>query len=300
MRYEHVTLVSEGKGYLLDGPMTRSDPQSVWRSQHDRAMTAAEARWRDYNQWKKSCVEICLASGAILSVSWDREYEEASSPLAPGMSKARKFAIQYFLVEKFGAPAEDDWDAPNFHPACSLPTVLMSALDIPSGSRVEVVTAMRAILAAHSADELYDPSAALKEGRGAKPKIVDLTPQAEVVYNAMECGFSLGNTVVLLNQWRRVRQIDALSYGALQHFVATSAVMSLAKRETIKSGSSDQDTAWAVARLAFAQQLKRQMKKGQRIAAGGAHFVAEEDGDEVQAVLERPILSGAVAFGDEV
>ena len=187
--------------------------------------------------------------------------------MAPGMSKARKFAIQYFLVEKFGAPAEDDWDAPNFHPACSLPTVLMSALDIPSGSRVEVVTAMRAILAAHSADELYDPSAALKEGRGAKPKIVDLTPQAEVVYNAMECGFSLGNTVVLLNQWRRVRQIDALSYGALQHFVATSAVMSLAKRETIKSGSSDQDTAWAVARLAFAQQLKRQMKKGQRIAA---------------------------------
>ena len=122
-RYEHVTLVSEGKGYLLDGPLIRSDPQSVWRSQHDRAITAAEARWRDYNQWKKSCVEICLASGAILSVSWDREYEGASSPLAPGMSKARKFAIQYFLVEKFGAPAEDDWDAPNFHPTCSLPTV---------------------------------------------------------------------------------------------------------------------------------------------------------------------------------
>ena len=90
--------------------------------------------------------------------------------MAPGMSKARKFAIQYFLVEKFSAPAEGDWDAPNFHPTCSLPTVLMSVLDIPSGSRVEVVTAMRAILAAHSADVLYDPSVLSRKGVGQNQK----------------------------------------------------------------------------------------------------------------------------------
>ena len=299
-RYDHVTLLGDGKGHFLDGSKTRSDPQSVWRSHHDKAISAAESSWVEYNKWKECNVDICLISGAILSISWDREDEATSSSLTPGMSKARKFAMQYFLIEKFGAPDEEDWDAPNFHRSLSLPAVMASLLDIPSGSSAEVSTAMRAIIAAHKAGEIYDPSAAIKEGRGAKPKIVDLTPQAEVVYNAMESGFSLGNTVVLVNQWRRVRHQEPLSYGALQRFVAKSAVMQLTKRETIKSGSSDVDTAWSVARFAFAQQLKRQFRKGHRIQAGGAHFVAEEDGDEVQSVLERPIFSGAVAFGDEV
>ena len=61
---------------------------------------------------------------------------------------------------------------------------------------------MKAIIDAHEAKKEYDPSAAIKAGRGAKVLVEDYTPQAEVVYRVMESGMSLGNTVVVLNQWR--------------------------------------------------------------------------------------------------
>ena len=59
---------------------------------------------------------------------------------------------------------------------------------------------------------------------------------------------SLGNTVVVLNQWRRSRVLEPISYGCLQRFVSSSEVMVLEKRETIKAGSKDEGAAWAWAR----------------------------------------------------
>ena len=113
---------------------------------------------------------------------------------------------------------------------------------------------------------------------------------------------SLANTVVVLNQWRRIRGLGPISYGCLQRFVSRSKVMVLDKRETIKAGSKDEGTAWAWARCQFAQQqLKRQLRKGARIAAGGPAYVAADDGDDpAQAALELPIFRGAVVFADEV
>ena len=67
----------------------------------------------------------------------------------------------------------------------------------------------------------------------------------------------------------------------------------VAKRETIKSGSKDEGTTWARARCQFAQQLKRQFRKGARIVA------AEDCDDPAQAALELPIFRGGVVFGDE-
>ena len=111
------------------------------------------------------------------------------------------------------------------------------------------------------------PSAAIKAGRGTKVRIEDYTPQAEVVYRVIESGMSLGSTVVVLNQWRRRSTLEPVSYGCLQRFVRSSAVIVLEKCETIKSGSKDEGTTWAWARYQFAQQLKRQFRKGARIAA---------------------------------
>jgi hypothetical protein len=56
----------------------------------------------------------------------------------------------------------------------------------------------------------------------------------------MESGMSLGSTVVVLNQWRQRRALEPISYGCLQRFVHSSAVMVLEKRETIKPGSKDE------------------------------------------------------------
>ena len=111
---------------------------------------------------------------------------------------------------------------------------------------------------------------------------------------------SLSSTVVVLNQWRRRMALEPISYGCLQRLVRSSAVIVLEKCETIKSGSKDEGTTWAWARYQFAQQLKRQFRKGARIAAGGPTYVAAEDGDDpAQAALELPIFRGGVVFGDE-
>ena len=93
-----------------------------------------------------------------------------------------------------------------------------------------------------------------------------------------------------------------ISYGCLQRFVQHSPVIVLEKRETVKAGSADAGTVWAGARCSFAKQVKRQLSKGARIAAGGgaAYGPAEDGDDPVQAALEVPIFrGGGVVFGDE-
>ena len=62
----------------------------------------------------------------------------------------------------------------------------MDMLDVPSNSKVAVITAMRATSKAHEAGVEYDPSGEIKAGRGAKVLIEDYTPQADVVYRTME------------------------------------------------------------------------------------------------------------------
>ena len=99
---------------------------------------------------------------------------------------------------------------------------------------------MRDILQDLKDTVVYDPSKKIKDGRGAKPKIEDLTPQAEVVYNATESGMSLGNTVVFFNQWRRAHGFNSIGYGTIQRFVAERPLMKLGRTQMIKSGSSDE------------------------------------------------------------
>jgi len=132
--------------------------------------------------------------------------------------------------------------APNFHLRLTLPRVIMDILNIPGTSKAGAITAMKAISDVREAKKEYDPSAAIKAGRGAKVLIEDCTPQAEVVYRVMESGMSLGSTVVVLNQWRRRSTLEPVSYGCLQRFVRSSAVVILEKRETVKSGSKDEET----------------------------------------------------------
>ena len=286
---------------MLTGVKARTDPQVAYPAAKQKAKVAAVASRAGYEEWKKTkWLEVCTKTGAVASITWDREDEGARAPLSPGSAVRRRHAIHYLFVEVFGAPDEEDWAAPNFHLRLSLPRVIMDMLNIPATSKAAVITAMKAIGDAHRAKKKYDPSASIKVGRGAKALIEDYTPQAEVVYSVMESGMSLGNTVVVLNQWRRIRGLEPISYGCLQRFVSSSEVMVLEKRETIKAGSKDEGTAWAWARCQFAQQLKRQLRKGARIAAGGPAYVAADDGDDpAQAALELPIFRGAVVFADE-
>jgi len=194
-QFEHYTLGGgSGSSRLLTGPKARVGPQQAYPSAKKRAKTSSEASWAEYIEWKQSSsLEVCSKTGAILSITWNRDGEGQRDPLSPGSAKRRKFAIEYLFEEVFGSPKEAEWAAPNFHLRLSLPRVIMDMLDVPSSSKDAVITAMWAMSKAHEAGAEYDPSGGIKAGRGAKVLIEDFTPQADVVYQTMESGMSLGN-----------------------------------------------------------------------------------------------------------
>ena len=135
---------------------------------------------------------MCSKTGAILSITWNRDGEGVRDPLSPGSAKRRKFTVEYLFSEVFGSPKEPEWAAPNFHLRLSLSRIIMDMLDVPSNSKEAVITAMRAMSKAHEAGVEYDPSGEIKAWRGAKVLIEDYTPQADVVYRTMESGMSFG------------------------------------------------------------------------------------------------------------
>ena len=194
----------------------RIDRQVAYPAAKQRANAASSASWSGHEEWKATkSLEVGTKTGAIVSITWDRGDEGTRDALSPGSAARRRHAIHYVFVEVFGAPEEEDWAAPNFHLRLSLPRVIMDMLNIPATSKARVITTMKAIIDAHEAKKEYDPSAAIKAGGGAKVLIEDYTPQAEVVYRVMESGMSLGSTVVVLNQWRRRRTLEPISYGFL-------------------------------------------------------------------------------------
>ena len=156
------------------------------------------------------------------------------------MAKARRYAILYVYTEVYGCAPENKWDDFDDNYGMRLPTIIMKHLMIPRGSYQAVITAMREMYAAHENGETYDPSGNMMSRCGAKVKIVELSTQAKQVYRSMEKGMGLGNTLVLLNAWRRRNLLPGpISYGALQRFVAQSPVLKIDKRELRKASAGN-------------------------------------------------------------
>jgi hypothetical protein len=77
-----------GRHSLLSGLKARSDPQQVYPSTKKRAKTAAGASWEGYIEWKQSLsLEVCSRTGAILSITWDRDDAGPRDPLSAGSAK---------------------------------------------------------------------------------------------------------------------------------------------------------------------------------------------------------------------
>jgi len=290
-RYEAVSQ----KGYFKSTEPQR-DAESKSKAKKRCKLAAADS-WSEYLDWKDKHVSD---DGITMSIDLGAKLRKSSSSLVNGMAKCRRFAVQYFFVQYYGAAPEEAWG--DFDERRNVPTLIMMHVAAPEGSYASVVEVLRQILAAGDAGEAYDPSKTIREGRGAICKIKDLTPQAEVVYRTMESGLSLGKTLVLLNRYRRRKGLDPCSYGCLQHFVATSEVMIMEARTTRKAGSTDEESGWAQGRESFALQVKRQINKADRIHAGGEDYIESEDGPQPQAVLERPIYlnHGGFAVMDQV
>ncbi|KAJ1411518.1 hypothetical protein B484DRAFT_336069, partial [Ochromonadaceae sp. CCMP2298] len=148
------------------------------------------------------------------------------------MAAARRKTLEYFFVHICGAPEEDTWLRDG------IVSGIMKHCQIPRGSSAEVKKVFKDILAARRAQKRYDEHAG-ERLRGRTPCILDCTPQADVVYRALESGLSSTQATVILNMWRAARNLPAVSWSAVNGFVGRSTVVFRSRRVTKKSGKED-------------------------------------------------------------
>jgi hypothetical protein len=103
--------------------------------------------------------------------------------LEKGMAGTRRKVLEYMFVHVMGAPPEAVWLADG------VVSGLMKQLYIPGGSSEQVKNVLRDILKARGKGGRYDKNGGQKR-KGKKALIVDGTPQASVVYTALDSGLS--------------------------------------------------------------------------------------------------------------
>jgi hypothetical protein len=138
-------------------------------------------------------------------------------------------------------------------------------------------------------DPEYD-AAAVAPGKGRHALITEGSPQALIIYYALERGNSVGQATVILNEGYRARNgLGAISYGAVDRFVRESSVIHSARQQTKKSGKDDENTVWAGARLDYCSRLLDMLALGRLSPAERA----------ARGSSWPPLYPDGIAFWDE-
>jgi hypothetical protein len=172
--------------------------------------------------------------------------------LTPEAASNRRVAIKYVFQEVCLSPPKDAWLERGTIP------YIMRVLTMPDGSYAVVYRVLSTLEIDPHADVASE-----KPGKGRHSEIVDCTEQAKFIYHALESGNTISTTTVLINAYfRKPKRLKNLSYSTVARFVHSSPYISIARRKMRKSGKEDADTVWSKARLAFAKQLKEQIRLG--------------------------------------
>ncbi len=204
-------------------------------------------------------------------------------PLEPGMAEIRRHAIAYQYVHVHRRPAPSEWVAQKIIPK------ICEELHIPEGSKGCVKTTLHKVV---QSVVINNKPFNAKRTNNRRGFIIDQTPQAELVYNAQRTGLSVNDTTFIINAWRAAQDppLRALSYSAVQSFIAyKSQIIVKARRTTKKSGKDDPNSQWARARLAQMRQFKEQL----RLATLPANS------PELLNPLYPPLHLDAIVFWDE-
>jgi hypothetical protein len=61
-----------------------------------KAKAAAAVLRAGFEEWKKTkSLEVCTNTGAVISITWDRDKEETRDALSSGSTARRRHAIHY-------------------------------------------------------------------------------------------------------------------------------------------------------------------------------------------------------------
>jgi hypothetical protein len=188
------------------------------------------------------------------------EYDiDTGDTLGEGMAAARRCGIAYFFEHVYGCPPEENWGGRS-----GIIHQVMRRMGIQVGSKAQVRKVFEDVRKARNNGGQYDVHSGPRM-RGRKFIIKDDTPEAQVVYTAMEAGVGITETTVLVNEFRRTKNEDneTVSWSSIRNFIKSQhKKMSIAKRKKKKSGKADEGSAWALARLAQAQQIQKQLDLG--------------------------------------
>ena len=227
--------------------------------------------------------------------------KQKGKKLKGGLASARRSAIRYYFDEIFGSPdedAEDEDGAPLWN---SVATSVEALLLMPKGSSTIIKKVFRDCKKAEEAEEVFEPSAGIKAGRGRNALITDDSDESILVCNTMQAGLGLAETTVVVNEYRVAHGKERLSYHAVQGYVRRTTKMVLHKRATKKPGKDDKDTPWAKSRVVQCNQWLRQLEIGRLVKADLAALPEDErEHYKWQDKYELPpIAIDAIAWWDE-
>ena len=198
-----------------------------------------------------------------------------------GDDHIRRLAIS-LLFRQCGSILEEAWD--------TVPIVafIMNALGIARGSRASVKNIMRDVLVF---GKDYDPNHKIKR-RGKIGLISEYDGSANIIYKSLGAGISLAQTTIIVNKFRIRKNLQQISWRAVQGFTARSKVMKVSRRLTKKIGNNDLGSTWAKASLAQCEQYIRQINLGRLNGEPVPNIMYEPS-------TERPLYIDGIVFWDE-
>ena len=93
----------------------------------------------------------------------------------------------------------------------------------------------------------------VKKGRGRKSLIQADTPEATLIFEALEQSLSITECTPPVNLSRQSRNLPSVSWTATENFTLSSESVKKMSRRTKKSGKDDADSTWAKCRMAEAE-----------------------------------------------
>ena len=237
------------KNYHLQ-KRARDDSVETFVSNQSKARAAVEARI-ELQQQAQECV------GAAVPEEEKNDENVLIEQKKPKQQSDRRYAIKYAFEYIYGSMSVDRWKE------TGLVTSIMTRLCIPNGSYASVRSVLLEVVGAFQNNTAYDAKKGERR-RGRKALITDESPEAEVIFRALETNISTLNVAVLVNEFRNGQQPPRppVSFSAVERFVLKSPIIDRTRRRTQKTGKTDADSTWAKARVEQCSQFSEQFRLG--------------------------------------
>jgi hypothetical protein len=186
------------------------------------------------------------------------------------LASERRYSISFVFKHLYGSPPAGTWPGRADSLDGGIIAKISARLDIPLKSAQLVRSVLEDVVRAESEGRAYDADANL--AHGAKPLLTLEQTEGQIAGRALAMGVGIAQATVEVNEYRENNNLEPVCWSAVQSFGARCPALDTKKRETTKSGKDDPEQAWSVARLAQAEQMKRQIALGEADEATRAHI----------------------------